>query len=46
MNSYPCIVCDHESIVAPNVFNTLQVMHKIPSPRLEGYYTYTSECQN
>lgn len=46
MNTYQCIDCDHESVVAPDIFGTLQVMHKVPSPRLEGYYTFVSECQN
>jgi hypothetical protein len=41
-----CPTCGGQVRFAPNLFGAMILWHKIPSPRLEGYFTFTSEHQN
>lgn len=37
----PCEICNSLGKFAPNLFGKVVFFHKIPSPRLVGYFTFT-----
>jgi hypothetical protein len=40
----PCPKCEALGMSAPNIWGKIEFVHKVPSPRLEGYFTFVSEC--
>jgi hypothetical protein len=42
----PCPECNSLGMLAPNIWGKTEFVHKVPSPRLEGYFTFVAECQN
>jgi hypothetical protein len=45
-NLTPCPECGSLGMVAPDLYGKPTQFHRIPSPRLEGYFTFTEEHQN
>lgn len=45
-NLTPCPECGSEGMLAPDIWGKIEFVHKIPSPRLEGYFTFTSDHQS
>jgi hypothetical protein len=41
----PCPECNSLGMTAPNIWGKMEFVHKIPSPRLEGYFTFTEQHQ-
>jgi hypothetical protein len=39
----PCPSCEGLGLIAPNLWGKPEFYHKIPSPRLEGYFTFTAD---
>lgn len=39
-----CTNCGGLGLYAPDVFGKDDFVHKVASPRLEGYYTFAKEC--
>ena len=37
----PCEICNSLGKFAPNLWGKVVFFHKIPSPRLAGYFTFT-----
>ncbi len=40
----PCVECGSLGMVAPNIWGKSEFVHIVPSPRLEVYFTFQSEC--
>lgn len=38
-----CPICSQLGTTSPDIWGDVQFFHKVPSPRLEGYYTFTQE---
>lgn len=38
-----CPTCDGLGMLAPNLWGKIEFLHKIDSPRFEGYFTFTAE---
>ena len=43
-NLTPCPECGSEGMLAKDIWGKMEFVHKVPSPRLEGYFTFQSEC--
>jgi hypothetical protein len=49
MKMYPdneltaCPTCGELGLTAPNIWGTIEFLHKIPSPRFQGYFTFTAD---
>jgi hypothetical protein len=39
-----CPKCDGIGMTAPDLWGKMEFVHQVPSPRLEGYFTFVSEC--
>ena len=39
-----CPLCGKLRLTAPNLYGKMEFVHKVPSPRFEGYSTFQSEC--
>ncbi len=39
----PCPKCGELGLTAPTIWGQPEFMHKIPSPRFEGYFTFTAD---
>lgn len=37
-----CPICKKEGIVAPDIWGKETFFHKVPSPRIDGYYSFTN----
>ena len=37
-----CSICKKEGIVAPDIWGKETFFHKVPSPRIDGYYSFTN----
>lgn len=42
----PCEICGGLGLVAKDIWNKSEFVHKIPSPNFVGYFTFTAEHQN
>lgn len=40
----PCAECGTLGMLAPNIYGKTEFVHKVPSPRFEGYFTFVAEC--
>jgi hypothetical protein len=38
-----CPVCDKIGLTAPDLWGKVQFFHKVSSPRLEGYFSFSEE---
>lgn len=36
-----CPICGNDGITAPDVWGDVQFFHKVESPRLAGFYSFT-----
>jgi len=36
-----CAVCGQLGTISPDIWGNSQFFHKVPSHRIEGYYTFT-----
>ena len=43
-NLTPCPECGSEGMLAKNIWDKTEFVHKVPSPRFDGYFTFQSEC--
>jgi hypothetical protein len=41
-----CPTCGGLGLEAPDIWGKIEFVHKIPSPRLEGYFTFTATHKN
>jgi hypothetical protein len=41
----PCPSCGNLGLTAPNIWGKPEFLHKIDSPRFEGYFTFTADHQ-
>jgi len=39
----PCPTCGGLGLDAPNLWGKIEFVHKVPSPRFEGYFTFTAD---
>jgi hypothetical protein len=39
----PCPTCGELGLTAPTIWGQPEFMHKIPSPRFQGYFTFTTD---
>jgi hypothetical protein len=39
-----CEKCGVVGMTAPNLWGKLEFFHQVPSPRLEGYFTFDEKC--
>jgi hypothetical protein len=39
----PCPTCGELGLIAKNIWDKPEFLHKIPSPRFEGYFTFTAD---
>ncbi len=39
----PCPSCGNLGLTAPNIWGKPEFLHKVPSPRFEGYFTFTPD---
>ena len=42
----PCSTCGELGLIAPTIWGKPEFLHKIPSPRFQGYFTFTNEHKN
>ena len=40
----PCAECGTLGMLAPNIYGKTEFVHKVPSPRFDGYFTFFAEC--
>lgn len=38
-----CPICETEGVIAPDIWGIEKFFHKIESPRISGYYSFTDQ---